>query len=106
MNHDGGPSPMYWVFWMVFQNGQTFPGFPGIPGVPELLQIILEGFGRLQMVFGWSGCTWVYQDTTGGSLDMSGGHVWAVPEHLVLGKWWLASPIGALGQSSSRRVQD
>ena len=43
VNHDGSPSPMYWVFWMVFQNGWTFPGFPGIPGVPELLQVILEG---------------------------------------------------------------
>ena len=93
MNHDGSPSPMYGVFWMVFQNSQTFPGFPGISKVPELLQIIPEGSGKLQTVFGWSGRSWVYQDATGG-VWMSGGHVWAVPEHLVLGKCWLASPIG------------
>ena len=27
MNHDGGPSPMYWVIWSVSQNLQSFPGF-------------------------------------------------------------------------------
>ena len=52
MNHDGGPSPMYWVFWMVFQNGQTFPGFSGIPGVPELLQVIPEGSGGSKQFLG------------------------------------------------------
>ena len=29
MSHDGGPSPMYWVIWSVFQNLQSFPVFPG-----------------------------------------------------------------------------
>ena len=71
MSHDGGPSPMYWVFWMVFQNSQTFPGFPGIPGVPELLQVVPEGSG-------WFWVVWTYlgaPDVTGGvwmSLGMSG----------------------------------
>ena len=46
------------------------------------------------MVFGWSGHTWVQPDSTGG-VWTSGGHVWAVPEHLVLGKCWLATPVGA-----------
>ena len=82
---------MYWVFWMVFQNSQTFPGFPGIPGVPELLQVILERSRRIQHGF-W--VVWTYLGATGG-VWTSGGCVWAVPEHLVLGKCWLASPIGA-----------
>ena len=29
MSHDGGPSPMYWVIWSVFQNLRSFPVFPG-----------------------------------------------------------------------------
>ena len=83
MSHDGSPSPMYWVFWMVFQNIQTFPGFPGIPGVPVLFQ----------MVSGWSGHTWMQPDVTGGVWTSLG--VWTVPGHLVLGKCWLATPVGA-----------
>ena len=75
MNHDGGPSPMYWVFWMVFQNGQTFPGFPGIPGVHELLQVILDGFWRdpngFWVVWMYLGCN---LDATG-AVWMSDGHV-------------------------------
>ena len=30
-----------------------------------------------------------------GRVWMSGRHVWAVSGHLVLGKCWLASPVGA-----------
>ena len=36
----------------------------------------------------------MYQNTTGAAWT-SDGHVWVVPEHLDLGKCWLASPMGA-----------
>ena len=90
MSHDVGPSPMYWVFWTVFQNGQTFPDFPGITGILELLQVVLEGSG-------WFWVVWMYLGATRHnwrSLDVL-GCVWTVPGHLVLGKCWLATPVGA-----------
>ena len=40
-----------------------------------------------------SGHNWMQLDITG-RVWMSGRHVWMVPEHLVLGMCWLASPVG------------
>ena len=65
MNHDGSPSPMYWVFWTIFQNSQTFPDFPGIPGVPTLLQVVLEGSERIQTALDSFWVVWTYLGTAG-----------------------------------------
>ena len=65
MSHDGGPSPMYWVIWLVFQNLQTFPGIPGVPVLLQTVGWILDGLD----------VTWTSLDVTGGvwmSLGMSG----------------------------------
>ena len=72
MSHDGSPSPMYWVFWMVFQNGQTFPGFPGIPGVPALLQVVLGGFRGFLSSLDVPGCHWMQLEESGHLVGMSG----------------------------------
>ena len=87
MSHDGSPSPMYWVIWSVFQNLCTFAGFLGISGVPVLLQMVLDGFGVVWTYLGATRYNWK-------SLDVL-GHVWTVPGHLVLGKCWPATPVGA-----------
>ena len=36
MSHDGGPSPMYWVIWMVFRISRIFQFFQVQHGVPVL----------------------------------------------------------------------
>ena len=92
MSHDGSPSPMYWVFWTVFQAFQEGTA---------LLQMDLEGFWAVWMSLDITGCYWMSLDITGG-VWMSGRHVWVVPGHLVLGKCWLASPVGArVGEAHS-----
>ena len=58
MSHDGGPSPMYWVIWMVFQNLRTFPGFPGISVVPNCSKWFLGGLDITE-------CNWTQLEESG-----------------------------------------
>ena len=78
----------------LFQVFQTFQGFPHCS---KWSQRDPEGSRLFRTGFGWSGCTSMQLDVTGG-VWTSGRHVWAVPEHLVLGTCWLA------GQSCRRQV--
>ena len=60
----------------VFQNSRTFSSFSRHShGVPELLQIILEGSGRLQMVLGGldvPGCIRMQLEESGRLVGVSG----------------------------------
>ena len=61
MSHDGGPSPMYWVTWLVFRISRIFQVFCVQHGVPVLLEAAFGGFYcfwwflLLLAVFRWSG---------------------------------------------------
>ena len=61
MNHDGGPSPMYWVFWMVFRMARLFGAFQGFLNCSKSSQKDLEGskwfLGSLD-ILGVLGCNW------------------------------------------------
>ena len=55
VSHDGGPSPMYWVIWMV-SDSPEFSRFCCVQhGVPVLLiELLVEWFSSFQGFISWS----------------------------------------------------
>ena len=66
---------------------QVFQALQGFLNCSKWFQKDPDGFWVVWMYLGVTRCNWR-------SLDIL-GCVWTVPGHLVLGKCWLATPVGA-----------